>query len=81
MTLGSPLVSPMRSDPFIREKFTKERTAARTFAQEYFEKYPKDRYQTEVESWHHLVLLSQKVAVLAFEESDIGGDSHQRDGG
>jgi hypothetical protein len=41
----------MPKDPFIREKFTKERTAARTFAQEYFERYPKDRYQTEVESW------------------------------
>jgi hypothetical protein len=38
----------------IREKFTKERSAARTFARDYFERYPKDRYQTEVESWRHL---------------------------
>jgi hypothetical protein len=30
-------------DPFIREKFTKERSAARTFAKEYFERYTKDR--------------------------------------
>ena len=41
-------------DPFIREKFTRERSAARKLAQEYFERYPKDRYQTEVESWRHL---------------------------
>lgn len=38
----------------IREKFTKERSAARTFARDYFERYPKDRYLTEVESWRYL---------------------------
>src|SRR5450755_2700277 len=36
-------------DPFIREKLTKEQSFARQLAKEYFEKYPKDRYQTEVE--------------------------------
>ena len=41
-------------DPFIREKFTKERSAARKLAKDYFERYPKDRYQTEVESWRNL---------------------------
>jgi hypothetical protein len=41
-------------DPFVREKFTKEHTAARELAKEYFERYPKDRYQTEVESWRDL---------------------------
>ena len=30
------------------------RTAARKFAAEYFERFPKDRYQTEVESWREL---------------------------
>jgi hypothetical protein len=44
----------MPKDPFIREKFTKERTAARKQAAEYFERYPKDRYLTEVEGRHHL---------------------------
>ena len=34
-------------DPCIREKFTRERGAARKLAQEYFERYPKDRYQTD----------------------------------
>ncbi len=41
-------------DPFIREKFTKGQSFARKLAREYFEKYPKDRYQTEIESWRKL---------------------------
>jgi hypothetical protein len=44
----------MPTDPFVREKFTKERTAARKHAAEYFERFPKERYQTVVESWRHL---------------------------
>jgi hypothetical protein len=44
----------MPRDPYIREKFTRERSAARKVAQEYFERFPKDRYQTEIESWRHL---------------------------
>jgi hypothetical protein len=31
----------MPRDPFIREKFTREQTAARKLAEEYFERYPK----------------------------------------
>jgi hypothetical protein len=44
----------MLQDPFIREKFTKERTAARRFAAEYLQRFPKERYQTEVENWREL---------------------------
>ena len=44
----------MPQDPFIREKFTKDRNAARRHAREYFERFPKQRYQTEIESWRHL---------------------------
>ena len=44
----------MPKDPFIREKFTRERTAAKKPAAEYVERLPKERYQTEVESWRHL---------------------------
>jgi hypothetical protein len=44
----------MPQDPFIREKFTRERTAAQKLAREYFQRFPKDRYQTEVESWRLL---------------------------
>jgi hypothetical protein len=53
--VSSDMTAPeMPKDPFIREKFTSERNAARKFAQEYFERYPKDRYPTEVESWRLL---------------------------
>jgi hypothetical protein len=41
----------MPKDPFIREKFTRLRQAAKKLATEYFERYPKDRYLTEVEAW------------------------------
>jgi hypothetical protein len=41
-------------NPFIREKFTKERSAAGAFAKDYFERYPKDQYRTEIESWRYL---------------------------
>jgi hypothetical protein len=44
----------MPRDPFIHEKFTKERTAARKLAGEYFQRFPKDVYRTEVESWRNL---------------------------
>jgi hypothetical protein len=44
----------MPNDPFIREKFTRLRTAARQLAAEYFERFPKHRYQTEIESLRHL---------------------------
>jgi hypothetical protein len=43
-----------RRDPYIRQKFTKEQSFARQHAKEYFEKYPKDRFQTEIESWREL---------------------------
>jgi hypothetical protein len=44
----------MPRDAYIRDKFTRELTAARKVAREYFERYPKDRYETEVESWRHV---------------------------
>jgi hypothetical protein len=44
----------MPRNPFIREKFTREPSAARKLAAEYFERYPKERYQTEIESWRLL---------------------------
>jgi hypothetical protein len=45
----------MPDDPFIREKFTKERSAARKTIREYFKRrYPNKQFQTELESWRHL---------------------------
>ncbi len=46
---GRFLDDAMPQDPFVREKFTRERTAARKLAAEYFQRFPKERYQTEVE--------------------------------
>jgi hypothetical protein len=50
--------APMPRDPFVREKL---RTAGRRLAAEYFERFPKQRYQTEVESWRELQ--SQNIGV------------------
>ena len=41
--LGAKQEFGMPKDPFIREKFTKERSAARKLATEYFERFPKDK--------------------------------------
>lgn len=37
--------------PYIRDKFTREIQTARQVAREYLKRYPKDRYETKVESW------------------------------
>jgi hypothetical protein len=44
----------MPRDPYIREKFTRLRITAKKVAAEYFERFPKDRYLTEIEGWRHL---------------------------
>ena len=54
MFRGNDTGNKMPQDPFIREKFTRDRTYLRKLAAEYFERFPKDRYQTEVESWREL---------------------------
>ena len=43
----------MPNDPF-REVHQRERTAAKKLAAEYFQRFPNERYQTEVESWRNL---------------------------
>ena len=35
------LMGAMPQDPFVREKFTRERTAAKKLAAEYFERFPR----------------------------------------
>jgi hypothetical protein len=42
---------PMPRDPYVRDKFTREIKTARKVAREYLKRYPRDRYDTEVESW------------------------------
>jgi hypothetical protein len=41
-------------DPYIREKFTRTIVAARELAKDYFERYPKDPYETKVETWREI---------------------------
>jgi hypothetical protein len=41
----------MPRDPYIRDKFTREVSTARKVAREYFERFPKEKYQTEIESF------------------------------
>ena len=65
----------MPKDPYIREKYTKERTAARRQAAEYFQRFPKDRYQTEVESWRHLQSLNIEFTMKRLREPIEGAGS------
>jgi hypothetical protein len=44
----------MAKEPYIREKFTKELGAARALIRDYYRRFPKSSYRTEVESWRHL---------------------------
>ena len=41
-------------DPYVREKFTRNIIAAREQAREYFKRYPKDRFETVVETWREI---------------------------
>jgi hypothetical protein len=63
----------MPKDPFIREKFTREQTAARKLATEHFRRFPKDRYQTEVESWRNLQSANIEFTMKRLREA-IEGD-------
>jgi hypothetical protein len=44
----------MPHDSYIHEKFTRTLIAARELARQYFERYPKDRYETKVETWREI---------------------------
>ena len=41
-------------DGFLRETFTLPRAAARTTAQDFFTRFPKAAYMSEVENWREL---------------------------
>ncbi|MBP0618012.1 hypothetical protein [Jiella mangrovi] len=49
-----PQGSGRGSDSFVRETYTLERGEARSKAREWFERYPKAAYWTQVESWRQL---------------------------
>lgn len=46
--------SPAAADSFVRETFTLPRPEARSKAREWFARYPKAAYWTQVESWRLL---------------------------
>src|SRR5258705_8831463 len=56
----------MPTDPFVREKFAREPTAAKKLAAEYFQRFPKDQHRTEVDAScsavHGFVCLRRKAA-------------------
>ena len=64
----------MPRDPHIREKFTKNLNTARKHAAEYFERFPKDRYQTEVESWRELQSQNIEFTMKRLREPVEGAD-------
>jgi hypothetical protein len=45
--------------------------AAKKLAAEYFQRFPKERYQTEVESWRHL----QSQNIEFTDEAAAGADT------
>jgi len=58
------------------EKFTRERTARQKAGRGiYFERFPKDRYQTEVESWHNLQSDNIEFTMKRLREPIEGGGS------
>jgi hypothetical protein len=67
----------MSQDPIIREKFTRLRQAAKKLAAEYFERFPKHRYQTEIESWRHLQSDNIEFTLKRLREP-IDADNHRQ---
>jgi hypothetical protein len=63
----------MPKDPHIREKFTRERSAARKLAAEYFARFPKEKYQTEIESWRYLQSANIEFTMKRLREPADGG--------
>ena len=61
----------MPRDAYIRDKFTRELTTARKVAREYFDRYPKDRYETEVESWRHLQSQNYEFTMKRLREPKV----------
>jgi hypothetical protein len=71
--------SAMPRDPFVREKFTRLRITAKKVAAEYFERFPKDHYQTEVESWRHLQSDNIEFTMKRLREPIEGGGERGTD--
>ena len=59
-------------DPYIREKFTRNLIHARELAREYFERYPKDRYETKVETWREIQSYNIEFVMKRLREQNRG---------
>jgi hypothetical protein len=58
----------MSRAPYIREKYTREGKTAWAVARDYFKRFPKDRYETSVESWGHLQCDNYEFTVKRLRE-------------
>ncbi len=54
----------MPQDPYIRYRFTKKADAARRRAREYFQEFPKEQYETVVESHEPLGQDDHTIVVM-----------------
>ena len=64
----------MPRDPFIREKFTRESSTARRAVREYFKRYPKQQFQTELEIWRYLPSRTIEFTMKRLREPTEAGD-------
>jgi hypothetical protein len=58
-------------DPYVREKFTRNLIHARQLAREYFERYPKNRYETVVETWREIQSYNIEFTMKRWREPSI----------
>jgi hypothetical protein len=66
----------MPRDPFIREKFIRESSTARRAVREYFKRYPREQFLTDLETWRYLP--SQTVEFTMKRLREPIGDGGQR---
>jgi hypothetical protein len=57
----------MPRDPYVRD-YTREISHARKVARDYFARYPKDLYETEVESWADIQSLNIEFVMRRLSE-------------
>ncbi|SRR5258708_2394058 len=62
----------MPRDPYIREKFTRESSTARSAVREYFKRYPKEQFLTELETWCYLPSQTIEFVMKRLREPDRG---------
>ena len=69
---GSQGLVRLIRDPYIREKYTKGHNAAREQARDYFRRYPKDQYDTAVESWREIQAGNFEFTMRRLREPKMG---------